>query len=254
MPEAGDIHCPFPRDILPGVEPSTGPMGHSLADLEVLMRTLGDRRPWTYDAAALDLDWRPPTSLRGRRDGGKLRIGIVPEDDEFRLHPPVRRALDEAAAKLAAAGHEVVRLPADATRSVGLGARLAFASFSLGQGGPPETATMEAEFGEPIVPSLAAGVHPFTHHPPPLDPASPVAQQVADWHRARGAYNEGWRRAWVDHDLDVLLGPGAQHTAVPYDTYGVPAYTCAWNTTNVRFQSLPLPSPLSLPLPLSLNP
>lgn len=245
MPEAGDVHCPFPRAILPGVEPATGPMGHSLGDLEALMRALGQRRPWTYDAAALDLDWRPV----GGRSGGKLRIGVVPEDDEYRLHPPVRRVLDEAAARLAAAGHTVVRLPADPARSVGLGARLAFAYFGLGLGGPPEPAAMEAEFGEPLVKSLALGVHPFTHHPPPLDTNAPIAQQIAEWHRARAAYNDGWRRAWVDHDLDVLLGPGAQSTAVPHDEYGVPAYTSAWNTTNVRFGPLPLsssPSPSRL--------
>lgn len=229
MPFGGQNACPFPRNYLPGIVPAAGPMANTLADLRLFMDVLSGQSPWKYDGTALDIPWR---SLdQQATNNNKLVIGIAPEDEEFQLHPPVKRTLDDAARKLEAAGHTVVRLPADPARSMALGGRLAFSFYGLE--GHPTNEEMEAQFGEPLVKSLAAGVHPFAKTPPPLSPAWSEAKRVAEWHRLRGQYCDGWRRAWLENGLDVVVAPGAVSTAVAHDAFGVPVYTAAWNVANV---------------------
>ncbi|KAK7932252.1 hypothetical protein PG985_002964 [Apiospora marii] len=228
VPFGGQNACPFPRNFLPGITPAAGPMANTLADLRLFMDIVFGQNPWKYDGTAIDIPWR---SLDQKTAGSdKLVIGIAPEDEEFQLHPPVKRTLDAAARKLEAAGHTVVRLPADPARSMALGGRLAFAFYGLE--GHPTNEEMEAQFGEPLVQSLAVGVHPFARTPPPLAPEWSEARKVAEWHRLRGEYCDGWRRAWLGHGLDVVVAPGAVSTAVGHDAFGVPVYTAAWNVTN----------------------
>jgi hypothetical protein len=42
-----------------------------------------------------------------------------------------------------------------------------------------------------------------------------------------------WHDIVVEHDLDAVLLPGFQGTAVPHDTYGVAVYTVLQNLLNV---------------------
>ncbi|KAK6850986.1 hypothetical protein PG987_000620 [Apiospora arundinis] len=219
---------PLPRNHLPGIVPAAGPMANTLADLKVFMDiVIAQRKPWNYDVTAIDIPWRAVEKTEKTK---KLVIGIAPEDEEFQLHPPVKRTIDEAAKKLEAAGHTVVRLPADPSRSMALGGRLAFSFYGLE--GHPTNEQMVAEFGEPLIKSLAVGVHPFALSPPPLSPEWSVAKKVAEWNRCKEEYTDSWRRAWLDNGLDVVLAPGAISTAVPHDSFGVPVYTAAWNVTN----------------------
>ncbi|KAK7976283.1 hypothetical protein PG989_014746 [Apiospora arundinis] len=228
VPFGGQNSCPFPRNHLPGIVPAAGPMANTLADLKVFMDiVIAQRKPWNYDVTAIDIPWRAVEKTEKTK---KLVIGIAPEDEEFQLHPPVKRTIDEAAKKLEAAGHTVVRLPADPSRSMALGGRLAFSFYGLE--GHPTNEQMVAEFGEPLIKSLAVGVHPFALNPPPLAPEWSVAKKVAEWNRCKEEYTDSWRRAWLDNGLDVILAPGAISTAVPHDAFGVPVYTAAWNVTN----------------------
>ncbi|KAK8131123.1 hypothetical protein PG984_007561 [Apiospora sp. TS-2023a] len=230
VPFGGQNSCPFPRNHLPGIVPAAGPMANTLADLRLFMDIVYGQNSWKYDGTAVDIPWRSLDQKATGNGSGKLVIGIAPEDEEFQLHPPVKRTIDDAAKKLEAAGHTIVRLPADPSRSMALGGRLAFSFYGLE--GHPTNEEMEAEFGEPLVKSLAIGVHPYAQTPPPLSPEWSEAKKVAVWHRLRGEYCDGWRRAWLEHGLDVVLAPGAISTAVRHDAFGVPVYTAAWNVTN----------------------
>ncbi|KAK8044414.1 amidase [Apiospora rasikravindrae] len=231
VPFGGQNACPFPRNHLPGIVPAAGPMANTLADLRLFMDIVFAQNPWKYDGTAIDVPWRPLPTADAEDGGKKLVIGIAPEDEEFKLHPPVRRTLDETARQLAAAGHTIVHLPADPSRSIALGGRLAFAFFGLE--GAPSNAAMEAEFGEPLVKSLAVGVHPYSAaNPPPLSPEWGGARKVAEWHRLREGYRDSWRRAWLENGLDVVVAPGAISTAVAHDAFGVPVYTASWNVTD----------------------
>ena len=59
-------------------------------------------------------------------------------------------------------------------------------------------------------------------------------EEVFDINLAWGGYKAAWHKVWTDNKLDVILCPGAENTAVPHDTYGIPTYTMVWNLLEVR--------------------
>ncbi|KAF6797481.1 Acetamidase 4 [Colletotrichum musicola] len=225
LPFAGQAYYPFPKPgRLPGVTPVAGPMAQSADDLALLMEVVLKQRPWKYDSSVLDVPWRAADAAGAWR---RLRIGVMPEDPEYPFHPPVRRALEDAVSKLSAAGHEVIRLPPDASRSAGLSGRLGFHYFAMTSPGGEDLA---AEIGEPLVASVARGVPTFSESGSPLiTPGLDAAGQLGEFLTHSAAYADRWRQTWVDHDLDVVVGPGAVSTATPHDKYGIPVYTVMWN-------------------------
>ncbi|KAF4449511.1 hypothetical protein F53441_7247 [Fusarium austroafricanum] len=221
VPFGGQSEYPFPQDIIPGVPPVGGPMANSIEDLELFMKVTLGQRPWNYDPTAVDIPWRD----LGDKDDKRLVIGVLAEDPDYPLHPPVRRALAKAASALENAGHKIVYLSQDPKRNAGLGGRLGFQYFTV-MGPDPDT--ISREIGEPFVNSVAIGVHPFSHGfpvPPHLD----ITAKLPRLNAARFEYLKAWQETWRDNKLDVVLAPGAAHTAVPHDTYGVPVYTLMWN-------------------------
>ncbi|KAK2072369.1 hypothetical protein P8C59_006726 [Phyllachora maydis] len=229
LPLRGSAPGPGPPYLLPGLDAAAGPMGGSVADLALFMRAAAARRPERFDPAVLPLPWRERACAAAP---APLRIGLLPEDAAFPLHPPVRRALAAAAAALAAAGHALVPLRAEAARSADRGTRIAWGFFALHGSG--FGADLLAAAAEPPVASVAAQCHPFGPGRPPIAP-DPDADG-GDWRAtltalaaARGAYAHAWARAWREERLDVVLAPGAQGTAVPHDTFGLPPYTIMWN-------------------------
>ncbi|GKT49672.1 acetamidase [Colletotrichum spaethianum] len=198
-------------------------MANSVDDLSLLMETALAQRPWEYDASAVGTPWRTLD------DDKALTIGVLPEDPEYPLQPPVRRALGEAVLALVAAGHDVFRLPSDPSRDAGLGSKLGFLFFSMNSSGLD---ALENEIGEPLVTSVKRNTNPFTDSKPSKPPVSPEldkAHQLGEFLGLRASYANSWRKIWREHDLDVVVGPGAISTAVPHDTYGVPVYTLMWN-------------------------
>ncbi|KAH6989067.1 amidase signature domain-containing protein [Ilyonectria sp. MPI-CAGE-AT-0026] len=225
IPFSGQAEYPFPKTTLPGVPPVAGPMANSVEDLATFMKVVLGQRPWRYDSTAVDIPWRAAESIKD----GALVVGVMAEDPDYPLHPPVKRALADAAAALEKAGHKIVHLPADPKRSAGFGARIGFQYFSM-MGPPPDV--ISKEVGEPLVASVARLVHPFTNAPLPVSPELDIPRQFSDLNEVRDSYVESWRQVWVENDLDVVLAPGAATTAVPHDTYGNPVYTLMWNVLN----------------------
>lgn len=200
-------------------------MANSVDDLTLLMETTLARRPWDYDASSVNTPWR------NLDDGVKtLTIGLLPEDPNYPLHPPVRRALNDAVLALEAAGHNVVHLPSDPSRSASVGGRLGFSYFGMTSSGLDALANT---IGEPLVPSVKRNVHPFNDDKPPISPELDTAHQLSEFLRLRSGYADSWRSTWRDNNLDVVVGPGAISTAVPHDTYGAPVYTLMWNVLDV---------------------
>ncbi|KAJ0329695.1 hypothetical protein COL922a_012791 [Colletotrichum nupharicola] len=221
-PFGGQSNYPFPKVHLPGVVPVAGPMANSVDDLFLFMETVLSQNPWRYDASAIAAPWSAPKSGNAKH----LTVGVLPEDPEYPMHPPVRRALEDAVSALLKAGHKVIRLPQDPDCSAGLGGRLGFQYFFVTSDGLD---VLENEIGEPLVPSVKRGVHPFTKTKPPVSADKPVAHQLSDFLGLRDAYADSWRKTWREHGLDVVIGPGAISTSVPHDTYGNPVYTLMWN-------------------------
>ncbi|RAK87162.1 fatty-acid amide hydrolase [Aspergillus costaricaensis CBS 115574] len=206
----------------PGLKPSAGPLAHSLNDIELFVSTIINAGPWKYDSTASAAPWSyPKTSADEPR---QLTIGILPESKDFPLHPPVKRALQTAISALKNKGHRIVYLSETPGIDFAYANRLAFQYFIYG----PHTDHIAAS-GEPPVTSVAKMSSPMFTGPFPVDMELPPFEKIDALHKARKAYAEAWRKTWVENNLDVLLAPGAQNTAVPHDTFGWPPYTVVWN-------------------------
>ncbi|KAK7414029.1 hypothetical protein QQX98_007061 [Neonectria punicea] len=225
VPFSGQSEYPFPKTTLPGVIPVGGPMANSVDDLALFMKVIMSQRPWRYDSTVSDIPWRTTEPAKD----GSLVVGVLAEDPDYPLHPPVKRALETAALALEKVGHKILHLPADPLRSAGFGARIGFQYF--GMAGPSPEA-ISKEVGEPLVASVARLVHPFTKGEFPVSPELDVPRQLSDLNEVCASYVETWKNAWLDNELDVVLAPGAATTAVPHDTYGNPVYTLMWNVLN----------------------
>ncbi|KAK1963020.1 amidase signature enzyme [Colletotrichum sublineola] len=167
-----------------------------------------------------------PTADRIPYGGETFTVGVLPEDPNYPLHPPVRRALDEAVSSLEAAGHTIIRLPVDPSCGASLGGKLGFTYYGLISS---DLDALESEIGEPLVASVRANVHPFGKDGPLVSRKLDTAQRLSEFLKLRDGYADSWRETWLEYKLDVVLGPGAISTAVPHDTYGVPVYTVMWN-------------------------
>lgn len=87
--------------------------------------------------------------------------------------------------------------------------------------------------GEPVINSLVKTMHTVNRKPEGY-----TVDEVFDFNVARLEYKSAWNKLFVDNQLDVILCPGAQNTAVPHDEYGTPPYTALWNLLEVRALSL----------------
>lgn len=226
VPFGGQSNYPFPQAHVPGIDPAAGPLANSVDDLALFMRTVTRQQPWKYDATATHVGWRDVGSEEPRR----LTFGILAEDPQYKLHPPVRGAIDRTVDILEAAGHKVVRLPFDPDTSASLGARIGFQFFGMDGPGLDQLAR---EIGEPLVYSVDRGVHPFAHGGLPVKPMENKLTELCHLKQARDEYGAAWQRLWCAHELDALIGPGATSTSVPHDTYGNPVYTLMWNVLDV---------------------
>ncbi|KAL6924167.1 hypothetical protein ACHAPO_011495 [Fusarium lateritium] len=222
VPFGGQSEYPFRRPHMPGVTPVGGPMANSVEDLELFMKITMGQRPWNYDPSVADIPWR---DLNGAADK-RLTIGVMAEDPDYPLSPPVRRSLAKAASALERAGHKVVQIQADPKRNAGHGARIGFQYFSLVG---PDPDTISRECGEPLVASVARMVHPFSKGEFPVRPDLELADKLFSLGEVKLEYGKAWQEVWRDNSLDVVLAPGASSTAVPHDTYGNPVYTLMWN-------------------------
>lgn len=232
VPLKGQTISPFPALHLPGgVLPALGPLASSVEDLSLFMEVVIGARPWKYDPRAYDLPWAASAPSEGTK---RLRIGLLPEDPEYPLHPPVRRTLNDTAAALERVGHTIVRLPHDPATAVSRGARISVHFLGLGQAG---IKTLGEVAGEPLIKSVLLGAHPFADGKFLVDTQADVPRQQHELNIIRDAYIDSWQRIWLENELDVIVAPGAQSTAVPHDTFGSAIYAQFLNLLDVSFLS-----------------
>ena len=86
-----------------------GPIAHSNSDLQLLVETLLDAKPWERDPGVLPLPWRSEVQAHIRRQVAESRLcfGVMRWDGVVMPHPPIQRAIDETVVKLKMKGHEV---------------------------------------------------------------------------------------------------------------------------------------------------
>jgi amidase len=205
-----------------------GPLALDMDAIEVFLKPVIDARPGLYDFSVVDVPWRTATVRH------PLRIGVVPPDPMFPLHPPVQRTLAEAAKLLKAQGHEIIELSAEECKVTELN-EVAWNIFSL------DTAAMEhlQAAGEPPVPALVhirRQVEILTQAGntslPDLSHLDRLGK-LAALNARRAELRETWRKLWNSHDLHICLAPPAQNTAVPHDMFGLAPYTTFLNCLDV---------------------
>lgn len=212
------------RPGMTGIAPVAGPLCHSMRDAEMLLRVVFDAPSDDMDDTALGFPWIEPSPSASK----KLKIGILPEDPRVPLHPNMQRSLAKAAEKLAGAGHQIVDL-SEQIKYIGAAADVSFRFFRID---PDQTQLQHIRnSGEPFIPSLR-----FTYDLEAKGP-EPTLRDLFDLNVAKAEHAAKMRLVFLDNDLDVILGPGYQATAVPHDTFGVPNYTVLANLVDVRSSS-----------------
>lgn len=204
----------------PGFPAAAGPLANSFADLELLMKSVIDARPWDLDAQALAIPW----NTTGVEKKNKLRIGLLKEDLKWPAWPPVRRALDTAAKKLADAGHEVIELDPNKP-SLDEGLIIAYESYALDP--TQQAGQFIAASGEPMTESLKrtlVGSQALL-----MRGGNAPGSDVFDLNVRKRDYQRRWNEVFVNLNIDVVLCLGAQTTAPLHDTFGMVPYTAAWN-------------------------
>lgn len=217
---------------VPGMDfllPSAGPMSTDINALEVFMAQVINSRPAKLDATAIDVPWRFPTG----HDIEKLRIGVLPEDPRFQLHPTVKHTLAEAIRRLAAQGH--VMIPLDQTKChIADATETAWKFFMI-----DDAAYRHVEAGgEPLLPSVVYTHNMARNLDDEFIPKSDLKgcdrlSQLAIFRTKRALICDDWRKIWTENNLDLVLAPSAQSTAVQHDRFGLPPYTTLTNVLDV---------------------
>lgn len=229
-PTSGRI--PFGRKVPPGrlgspssILPVIGPEGHSIRDMELFMKTVIDTEPWEVDEGTIAVPWRRVTpNLR------PLRFGLIRADPKFPLHPPIQRTMHIAATALKTAGYSITLLD-DQIPSIYTTAVLAWKFFLLD---PKKTPVDHINAsGEPWVPAIASCSFPE------LAGWQPSLDELFDMNVQRQKILKVYHDLVVENQLDAILMPTYQATAVPHDTYGVPIYTILPNLLDFPAATIP---------------
>ncbi|EXV02612.1 amidase domain protein [Metarhizium robertsii] len=203
--------------------PCAGPLANDMKALSLFVKAVLQANPASYDASALDVNWRDVQGQFGR----KLRFGLLPEDPTYPLHPPVRRTVAEASRLLQASGHEVVELQSQECR-ISEALQVAFALFAL-----DETADgIVKAAGEPPIPSririgqeMGKAPQEFVSDLRNLS----ELKQLSGLNLKRQELISDWCRLWQKYEIDAVIGPGGRTTAIEHDEFTLPPYTVLMN-------------------------
>jgi amidase len=203
-----------------GFHSSVGPIAHNVRDAEYLIQSIAQFDSWVFDDTALSIPWKPFAFT------GPKRFGVIFEDPKYLLHPPVARNFREVIHKLTAASHQVISLanilPEDNISTT------AFTAMTILNMDPEKTAHgFVARGNEPLVPSIASITMPE------LAKIKPNINGVFNLNNDISNVRAMFREVIVKHQLDAVLMPVYQSTAVEHDQLGVPAYTLLANLLDV---------------------
>ncbi|CZT18083.1 related to amidases [Ramularia collo-cygni] len=194
-----------------------GPLANTFEDLVAFTEAVLNSKPWNRDPTCIGYPWRAEVANAAPV---RKRIGYFIEDPELPLQPPVLRALENAAKTLTAGGFELV--PLSNTPSLMTGFKIANDYFSLDNSKMPLQHILAS--GEPIIRSLLRTMDIMK-----AKPTDYTLDDLWDINVAAQEYKAAWHKQWVENDVDVVLCAGAQTTAVPHDTFGLPHYTTVWS-------------------------
>ncbi|OJJ32066.1 hypothetical protein ASPWEDRAFT_175370 [Aspergillus wentii DTO 134E9] len=208
------------------VPPVAGPMSNNLSTIEYFMESLLDSSPWDIDPGCVPIPWRKELAAMPSK---KLKLGIVYDDGVVKPQPPVTRALHDAAAKLKAAGHEVVEW--DATRHEP-GTNL-WTKAILADGGQ-HCKDLCNLVGEPLIEGMVVGT--------PDDQLSMPERESLE--EEKWSFQASFLEQWKESGIDALLMPVLPWVGYRPKTWVVSSqwlgYTALWNFLNYASVTIPV--------------
>lgn len=196
-----------------GVPAVTGPMGHSVRDLSLLTTVVRASKPWLDDPAVIPFVCENGSSDRAPVVGIIGKSGLTP-------HPPIQRALLEAAEKLRQAGLEVKQFGPVDFSEIGKVTRQLFTVDGLSY-----QKRELAKVGEPPVPSVK-GIGFW-------DIPKKTHEEMWSWNTKKLTLQKEMLDRWTSAGVDVVLCPAGPFTAVKPDGWTQDMYTVCWNAVDV---------------------
>ncbi|KAH8738373.1 amidase signature domain-containing protein [Ilyonectria robusta] len=201
-----------------------GPLANDINALEIFVKAVIDARPSKYDSTVIDVPWRALSSDPNR----KLRLGVLAEDPKFPLHPSIKKAIKEATERLEADGHHLIRLNAEDCQ-ISSTTKIAWDLFGFDK----TASLLLSSAGEKPIRSqvqIAAQIQEvYSMGAQATASTETEMDRLAAANIKRSAAIENWRKIWNLYELDAVVGPAAQNTAVEHDMYGLPPYTVFLN-------------------------
>ncbi|KAJ4391809.1 hypothetical protein N0V93_005429 [Gnomoniopsis smithogilvyi] len=195
-----------------GVPAVLGPMGHSVRDLSLFTTVVRASKPWLDDPAIIPFAFERGHSERAPVIGTIEKSGLTP-------HPPIRRALLEAADRLRQAGLVVKEFePVDFSK-IGKVTRQLFTVDGLSY-----QKRELSKVGEPPVPSVE-GIGFW-------DIPKKTHEEMWSWNTKKLALQKEMLDRWTAAGVDVVLCPAGPYTAVKPDEWTQDMYTVCWNAVD----------------------
>ena len=104
LPIEGMLSGPFPAGMfVPGI---LGPLGHSLRDVDFVVRCMREVKPWLRDQVVIPSVYRGLEGVEGLKKE-TLRIGVMSDYGNVQPQPPVKEAMDWVHEQLTKDGFKV---------------------------------------------------------------------------------------------------------------------------------------------------
>lgn len=214
------------------IQACAGPLANDCEALRIFTKVVLDADPTKFDSTAIYAPWRDVT-LDAKKS---LRLGVLPEDPSFPLHPSVKRIVSQSVEKLRRAGNQIVELNAAECHVAGINEAM-WALFGLDQTGDQ----ILERAGEPKTPAkvrIATELKGLGRKYLPDIASYDGLAKLSVLNKKRAEVTERWQQLWERYALDAVVGPASQGTAVEHDLYGVPGYTPFLNLLNVSFHDM----------------
>ncbi|KAI1138637.1 amidase [Hypoxylon sp. FL0543] len=195
------------QQVMPTV---TGIIGHSVASLRLVFRSLISTEPWKRDPYTLPIPYRDELE-REIRDTPRLNLGFMEHDGIVRPHPPIARALRMVKKALEIEGHKI--LPWDQPSSDE--AMKIHTAIARGDGCQDVWENLKLS-GEPPVPEISH-IFPNGRPRPPISLLD-YESSCIDMKEYRQSYDAYWNSTAEDTDnrlpVDAVILPITPYAAV----------------------------------------